>query len=140
MTATVLMIDGGTFIVNGVDYSDAVSKVILHATADSVEVPQTFSTPKTIRKGAVKYELEIDYQSNDIAGQLFVALWAAIAVGQSGILPFTTRFRTGVVSTSNPQWDGSLVVTDASIGSQAGTLSDGSATFGMTGAPIKSTS
>lgn len=124
----------------GTDYSDAVSKVILHATAAAVDVPQTFATPQTTRKGAVKYEMEIDYQSNDIAGQLFDALWAAIAVGQTGLIAFTTRFRVGVVSASNPQWDGTLVVTDASIGGQAGTLSAGSATFGLTAAPVKSTS
>jgi hypothetical protein len=95
MAATVLMIDGGTFKVGGTDYSDAVSKVVLHATANSVEVPQTFSTPATVRKGSVKYELEIAYQSNDIAGQLFDDLWAAIAVGSSGQLSFTARFRCG---------------------------------------------
>ena len=140
MTTTVLMLDGGTFTLGGTDYSDAVSKIVLHASADTVEVPQTFATPKTLRKGPVKYELEIDYLSNDIASQLFDDLFAAIAVGQTGQLAFVVRFRAGAVSASNPQWTGTLVVTDASIGGEAGGLSNGSGTFGCTAAPVKATS
>lgn len=139
MSTTPLVITGGTFKLATVDYSDAITKVLLHATADTVTVPQTLSTPQSPRKGAVKYELELAYLSNDIASQLFDDLFAAIAVGQTGELAFTTRLRAGVIGVTNPQWDGVLVVTDASLGGEAGGLSDGSATFGLTGAPVKTT-
>lgn len=140
MTTTPLVVDAGVLEIASVDYSDAITKVNLLATANEITVPQTLATPQSSRKGATKYSIAIDYLSNDIAGELFDAFFAAIAPGETGNLDFLVRLRAGVVSASNPEWTGTLVVLSAAVGGEVGGLSSDSVTLPLVGAPVKATS
>lgn len=113
--------------------SDEITEFKVSATVDTIEVPATMTTPIHGRGGAADYAVTISYLSNDLAGSLFRKLWAALG----STLTFEGSMRTGSVSATNPIWYGTFVVTEASLGAAAQKLSEGSATFPMTGAPTR---
>lgn len=143
--ATTPLITGGQFEIGPtgalVDFSDAVTKVQLLATADEIAIPATMATPKTSRRGGVKYELQIDYFANDTStsAELFGVLWTAITTGD-GDLDFSLKLRTGSVSTSNPQWTGTVAVLAASVGGEIQALSSGSVTLPLIAVPVRAIS
>lgn len=136
--ATVPLIVGGSFMVGEVDFSDAITKVTLQATADEIEIPATLATPKTSRKGGVKYELVIEYLSNDtsLTAELFSVLWTALTT-TDGELAFTLMERDGSVGAANPSWSGTFIALGAAVGGDADGLSTDSQTFPLTGAPVR---
>lgn len=138
---TTPLIVGGTFSLGGHDFSDAVLKVTLNADADEIDIPATLTTPKTSRRGGVKYSLQIDYLSNDTSdtGEMFQALWDAITVG-GGTLAFVLQLRAGSPSISNPSWSGTVVTLAAHVGGQSEGLSQDSITLPLTGVPVRAVS
>lgn len=138
---TTPLIVGGILTVNTIDFSDAILKATLNADADEIAIPATLATPKTSRRGGVKYSVQIDYLSNDTSdtGELFMQLWDAISTG-SGELPFTLKYRDEAVSISNPMWSGTLVTLAAHVGGASEGLSQDSITLPCTGVPTKATS
>lgn len=137
--STTPLIVGGVLEIGATDFSDAITKVILQGTADEVEIPATLATPKTSRKGGVKYQVQIDYLSNDKSGELFDTFWTALTSGD-GELDFTVKLRDGAVGVDNPIWSGTMVVLSAALGGEAEGLSSDSITFPLTGEPDKATS
>jgi hypothetical protein len=147
MSTTPLVIEGGVFkcgVTGGAltDYSDAVTKVVVQATAAAVNIPQTLATPETARKGSVKYEIVLDYLSNDtsLTAELFELFFQNIGVGLDGLMDFEVQLRAGAVSATNPKWSGTLVLVTASVGGDVGGLSTDSGTFPLTAAPVRHTS
>lgn len=124
---------------NASDVSDEVLTFKITAKIDEVEVPATGTKPAHVRGGASDFAVTIGYLSNDIAGTLFTKLWTAITTGDK-TLYFQGRNRSAAVSAANPNWSGTFVVTEATVGAAAEALSKGSATFPMTGAPTQATS
>ena len=122
-----------------VDHSAELTSIKISATVDTVEVPATGTTPTHGRGGANDFSATFGYLSNDEASSFFQILWAALTTGD-GTIYFEGQMREGGVSTSNPTWSGTAVVTEASVGAAAEALSTGSATFPLTGPPTKATS
>src|SRR5574341_330285 len=144
MSTTPLILKGnlkiGADAGSAADVSDAIFKFRLKATAAEVTIPATLATPETSRKGAVKYEIEIDFLSNDTAStELFRVLWAAINTAD-GTLYFEGNLRDGATSATNPKWSGNFIVLGAGIGAEAESLSQDSQTYPLTGAPTMATS
>ena len=117
-----------------VDVSDEVIHFKIGATVNTIEVPATMTTPIHGRGGASDFLVEIGYLSNDIAGTLFTMLWTAVT--GVGKLLFEGTMRSGAPSAANPSWQGVFVVTEATVGAAAEALSQGQASFPMTGPPI----
>lgn len=126
----------GTFTLNSVDVSAEVTSVILKGMTNDIAIPATLTAGITHAAGAVKYQIEIQYLSDDSSttATLFGILWTAIGTA-SKELPFTIRLRPGVESPTNPQWSGTLVVPGADLGGDVEGLSTGSITATLTGAP-----
>lgn len=134
----------GALGIGGTGTDDLTSETLISAEAtafkisvdvDTIEVPATMTTPIHGRGGATNYSLTISYLSNDLAGSTFRTLWTNL--GKT--LTFSGTMRAGAISTTNPVWYGSFVVTEASLGGAMRSLSQGSATFPMTGPPTKAT-
>lgn len=138
MATVPLVVDAGFFEVDTVDFSDAIDSITLSLEADEVEVPQTLSTPKTTRLGARTYKLNIKYLSNDtsLTAELFSVFWTAIE-DADGLVDIELRLRPEVASATNPQWEGTIVVTSASVGADVGALSEGSGEFTFTAKPTR---
>ncbi len=125
----------GTFTLGGTDVSDEVTGVHILGHVNDVQIPATLVTPVSHDGGATKYELQIDYISTDgTDGVLFPALWTAIGT-DSKELAWTCLMRAGIESPTNPQWSGTIVVSGADLGGDVETLSTGSITCVLTGAP-----
>ena len=140
MSALVLTGDlmlGGTstdFNTPGLDVSDECIAFKITAKVDTITVPATLNGIEHGRGGAADYSLEISYLSNDLAGSTFRKLWANLG----GTLTFSGKMRSAAISATNPEWYGTFVVTEASLGAASQKLSEGSATFPMTGPPTRS--
>lgn len=138
------LITGGRFYVKDENhatptyqnFSDAITSVQLLATADEIAIPQTLATPKTSRKGGVKYELAIEYLSNDtsLTAELYGVLWQAVSTG-TGLVDFQIRFRDAGVSSSNPVWSGTFSVLSTQLGGKVADLSSSTGTYPLTGVP-----
>lgn len=120
------------------DHADEIITFKLSAKTDVIEVPATMTTPTHGRGGSVDWSVTIGYLSNDIAGTVFSLLYDALA--GDGVCYFEGKTRASSIGADNPQYAGSFVVTEASLGGAAEALSQGSATFPMTGAPARTTS
>lgn len=140
MSTTPLILDAGVFKIGSTDFSDAITSATLQATADEVAIPQTLSTPKSSRKGGVKYEVVLKYLSNDISdsAELFRVFWDAIRTG-SGLLVYTIQMHPGALSPTNPGWTGTFSVLAAQLGGDVASLSEGTGTFPCTGEPTELT-
>lgn len=128
--ATDITIVNGVVTIDGDDFSDAITKVVLAAAADEVEIPATLAGPKSSRKGGVKYTLELEYLSSPGTAQLAEALDEALAA--DGLLPYTVKLTDGAISATNPEYSGTLVVLGNQLGGDAEGLSTGSVTFPLT--------
>jgi len=120
----------------GTDVSGECTQFKITASVDEITVPATMTSDEHSRGGAADYSITISYLSNDLAGSTFRALWAALG----GTLTFSGKMRAASVGGTNPEWYGSFVVTEASLGAASQALSTGSATFPMTGPPTRATS
>jgi hypothetical protein len=134
---------GGTFTVGSTptDFSDAIESMTFIAEAAVVDVPATLATPESSRAGSRKYSVTIKYFSNDVSStnELFRVLLDELMSGD-GEVPFAAQFHAGAVSTTNPKYSGTLIVTRAAIGGDVGTLSDDAVTFSLKAAPTIATS
>lgn len=140
-TQTVLVLKGnlalgGTNIATASDVSINATAFRLSFDTDIVEVPPTLSKGKRNQAGNVQWSIEIGYLSNDIATSLFRILYAA-AVSATGELFFVGSMQDGAVAVTNPRYCGTLIVNAADLGGDAASLSVGSGTFKLKGAPTK---
>lgn len=119
----------------GLDVSGEVTEFKIDATVAAITVPATFTSDEHSRGGASDFSITISYLSNDLAGSTFRKLWANLG----GTLTFSGKMRNASVSGTNPEWYGSFVVTEASLGAASQQLSTGSVTFPMTGPPTRAT-
>ncbi len=129
---------GGSNIATSEEASEEVTAFKLSFARDVVNVPATLSKGKRNLSGSVLYSIEIGYLSSDIATAVFRLLYAA-AISATGELFFVGSMRDDSVSTANPRYCGTMIVTQADLGGDALGLSTGSATFALKGAPIKET-
>jgi hypothetical protein len=133
MSALVLT---GDLMIGGLDVSDECTMFQITAKVDTITVPATLNGIEHGRGGAADYQIEIHYLSNDLAGSTFRKLWENLG----GTLTFSGKMRSAAIGPTNPEWHGSFVVTEATLGAESQKLSEGSATFPMTGPPIRATS
>jgi hypothetical protein len=138
MSGTDLILSG-TAIIGGVDCSAEVTLATIKGTVNDVVIPATMAADTSHAGGAQKYEIQIDYLSDDAStGLLFPVLWAALGSATKEVT-YSIRLHPGAIGVDNPQYDGSFVVSAADVGGKEEELSTGSATFTCTAAPVKTT-
>lgn len=126
----------GTFTLNSIDVSAEVTGVILKGMTNDVQIPATLTNGIAHAAGATKYQIQIDYLSDDSSttATLFGILWTAIGTATKE-LTYAVRLRPGAKGSTNPSWSGTLVVSGADLGGKVEDLSTGSITCILTGAP-----
>jgi hypothetical protein len=130
----------GTFKIGATDCSAEVTGVIIKTLTKDVVVPATLTKPTSHAGGANRYELQLDYLSDDAtSGIIFPLLWGAMS-SATGELSFTVLLRAGAIGVGNPQWAGTIAVSAADVGALEEELSTGTSTHTMTGAPVVTTS
>jgi len=128
----------GNLSIDSVDVSDQVTAFKFSAARAQIEIPQTFGTRMSFAAGNDSYEVEIEYLSDTDSTAISQILWTALA-DSTGTIVVAGTFRPGAVSTTNPQWTGTAVVTGAGIGGEVNTVGVDSQTFPLTDRPTQVT-
>lgn len=139
MSGTDLILVPGLIKIATVDVTAEVTGVHLKGTVNDVVIPATAVAGTSHAGGAQKYEITLDYLSDDASsGIVFPLLFTAIGTA-SKELTYSFRLHPGIIGVTNPQYDGSFVVSGADAGGKQQELSQGSGTFVCTGAPVVTT-
>lgn len=117
--------------VNSVDYSDHLKSATL--TVDAAQLDSTdFASAGWVeaigglKSGTLSLEFMDDVADNDVDEELFALLGTVVA--------FTLKAATGAISASNPEYQGSVLVTSHSLGGSVGDLAKKSVSWPTTGA------
>lgn len=116
---------------NSVDYSDHLKAATLTVDAAQLDTTDFASGGWTeaiggLKSGTLALEFMDDVADNDVDEEL----WALLGT----VVTFTLKAATGAISASNPEYQGSVLVTSHSLGGSVGDLAKKSLSFPVTGA------
>lgn len=122
---------GQVVTVNAVDYSDHLKSATLTVDAAQLDTTDFASAGWTeviggLKSGTLALEFMDDVANDDVDEELWTLLGTVVA--------FTIKATTGSISTSNPEYQGSVLITGHSIGGAVGDLAMKSLTFPTSGA------
>lgn len=119
---------------NSVDYSDHLKSATL--TVDAAQLDTTdFASAGWVevigglKSGSLALEFMDDVADNDVDEELWALLGTVVA--------FTLKPVSGATSASNPEYQGSVLVTSHSIGGAVGDLAGKSLSFPTSGAVVR---
>ena len=115
---------------NSVDYSDHLKQATLTVDAAQLDTTDFASAGWTeviggLKAGTLALEFMDDVADNDVDEELWALLGTVVA--------FTIKPTSGVISASNPEYQGSVLVTGHSIGGSVGELAMKSLSFPTSG-------
>lgn len=116
--------------VNSVDYSDHLKAATLTVDAAQLDTTDFASGGWTeviggLKSGTLALEFMDDVADNDVDEELFALIGSVVA--------FTLKATTGAISTSNPEYQGSVLVTSLALGGAVGDLATKSLTWPISG-------
>lgn len=122
---------------NGADRSADVKSAVLTVDAAQLDTTDFASSGWTETIGGLKSgTLAIEFQDDVANTALDSILWPLLGT----VVTFEVRATSSSVSTSNPKWTGSVLITGHSIGGAVGELAMKSLTFPTTGTVTRATS
>ena len=117
--------------INSVDYSDHLKSAVL--TLDAAQLDTTdFASGGWVemigglKSGTLQLLFNDDVADNDVDEELFALLGTVVT--------FATKATSSAISASNPEYQGSVLITGHSIGGAVGELAAKSLTFPISGA------
>lgn len=116
---------------NSVDYSDHLKSAILTLDAASLDTTDFASAGWTeviggLKSGTLALNFMDDVADNDVDEELYALLGTVVA--------FTLKPVSGTTGASNPEYQGSVLVTGHTVGGGVGELASKSLTFPISGA------
>ena len=122
---------GQVVTVNAVDYSDHLKSATLTVDAAQLDTTDVASAGWTeviggLKSGTLALEFMDDVANDDVDEELWTLLGTVVA--------FTLKATTGSISTSNPEYQGSVLITGHSLGGAVGDLAMKSLSFPTSGA------
>jgi len=128
------VLTGEYLTVNSVNYSDHMKSAVL-----TFEVAEKDTTSHAsggweevkggLKRGTLAVEFMDDVADNDIDEELFALLGTVVA--------YALRPTSDAISTANPEYQGSVLITSHSIGGGVGDLATKSLTWPTSGAPTR---
>ena len=120
--------------VNAVDYSDHLKGATLTVDAAQLDSTDFASASWTeviggLKSGTLALEFMDDVADNDVDEELFALLGTVVA--------FAIKPTNAVISASNPEYQGSVLITGHSIGGAVGELAMKSLSFPTSGAIVR---
>lgn len=122
--------------VNSVDYSDHLKSATLTVDAAQLDTTDFASGGWTeviggIKSGTLALEFLDDVAANDVDSEI----WALLGT----VVTFAIKATSGAISTSNPEYQGSVLVTTTSLGGAVGDLATKSLTWPTSGSIVRDT-
>lgn len=126
----VYMLQSVTVTVNSVDYTDHLKSATLTLDAAQLDTTDFSSGGWTeaiggLKSGTLALEFMDDVADNDVDEELFALLGTVVAA--------TVKAATGAISTSNPEYQFSVLVTQVPLGGAVGALATKSVSWPLTG-------
>ena len=120
--------------VNAVDYSDHLKGATLVVDAAQLDTTDFASSGWMeyiggLKSGTLSLEFMDDLADNDLDEEL----WAILGT----VVTFTCKLVTGAISASNPEYQGSVLITGHSVGGTVGDLAGKSLSFPTSGAVVR---
>lgn len=123
--------------INSVDYSDHAKNATLSIDVASLDTTDFASDGWTEAIGGLKSAtLSVELMEDVAASELDSELWALLGT----VVAFTVKLDDAAVGTSNPQYSGSVLITQHTLGGSVGDLATKSLSFPVTGAVSRATS
>ena len=125
------------FTLNSVNLSDHVHKVTIHTSADDLETTAMGATYKSRIGGLLDYSVNVEF-NQDFAG---ASVDATIFPLLGTVVAFTVKRDAGANSATNPEYQGSVLISDYSpLDGAVGDLGRTSMTFPGSGTLTRATS
>lgn len=127
-------------VINAVVLSDHIKMGALEMQSEAKDTT-TMGTSgwKTFLAGLREGTLGINFLNDYAAGSVDATLWPLFASG-TGVTTFATRKDAGAISAANPEYSGSIVVTQHKTGATVGELATMDVQYPTTGAVSRATS
>lgn len=126
----VIVLNDAYVEVDGSNLSTYVKSVTISTSADEVETTTMGNTGKTRTGGLRDDSISIDFVQSFAATELDSKLWPMIGL----VKTFKVRPTSAVVGTSNPQYQGSVLVTEYQpVGNGVGELAETSVSWPVSG-------
>ena len=128
---SVYALTGQVVTVNAVDYSDHLKSATLTVDAAQLDTTDFASAGWTeviggLKSGTLALEFMDDVAANDVDEEL----WALLGT----VVTFTVKATNAAISTGNPEYQGSVLITGHSLGGAVGDLAMKSLSFPTSGA------
>lgn len=124
-------------IINDVDYSNRAKSVTLTVDAAQLDTTTMASDGWVEMIGGNKSgTLAVEFLDDVAASKIDAELWAIL----NTVVTFKVRLDDAVVGTSNPEYQGSVLITQHNIGGSQGELASKSLSFPTSGAVTRATS
>ena len=125
-----------TCTVNSVDYTDHLKSAVLAVDAAQLDTTDFASAGWTEVIGGLKSgTLTLNFMDDVAASDVDEELWALVGT----VVAYTVKPTSAAISTSNPEYQGSVLVTSHSIGGGVGELAAKSVTWPISGAITRDT-
>jgi hypothetical protein len=129
--------DNAYLVINSVDLSNKTRSAQINGTADQQDKTAMGQTSRTYLVGLLDASLAVELNDDLAAGSVDATIFAAYAARTSVTVAY--RAVNGVISTSNPEYQFSIVPTQWNIGASVGILATKSLSFPVTGAITRDT-
>lgn len=126
-------------VINAVVLSDHVKMAALEMQSDAKDTT-TMGTSgwKTFLAGLREGTLGINFLNDFAAGSVDATLWPIFSTG-TGVTTFSTRKSSGAIAVTNPEFSGSIVVTQHKTGATVGELAAMDVQYPTTGTIARAT-
>lgn len=121
---------------NGVDHSDHIRQATLTAEATVLDASAMGVGWVQNITGLKSGQLQLEFNDDMVAGEIDALLWPLFGT----VVPFVVRPDAGVVSATNPNYSGSIVVSQFVIGGSINEVARKGLTFPVSGALARATS
>lgn len=120
----------GNIMIGATDHSADITSVVINGAKETTDGGKTFANASpTVEVGGAKWQATLNFNHDEgDAANVFATLYTAFMTDTSEVA-FTGTFTDAPVSATNPQWTGTLVVTDLDIGGTVGDKKSQSKTY-----------
>jgi len=122
----------GNITIGATDHSDDITSLVINGTKATTEGGKTFGDASpTTEVGGAEWSVTINFNHDEGASDnVWSTLYTAFLTDSSEAA-FTATLKDEAVSATNPEWSGTIIVTDLDIGGTVGDKKQQSKTYPM---------
>lgn len=128
----VVALTDGVFTFNGVDLTDHVRSVTLEASGNELDASSITDEWDVTKLGRKTGSLAVEFMDDFASSSVDATVWGAFNTGTN--VAFTLKPTSGAISTTNPEYQGTVVPSASPVGGAAGELLAKQVTFKLAGA------